>query len=397
MPRLVGRRFGAERERLGAGVAELSQDVARPPGRRAASSIGRRERRPGAARKSATVFAGTRGSGRPGSGWRGTGRARRAPGRARRGTDAAPAARFRRPARARRGRRRGCAGAARARARWRSVGERSRATGISSLDERPRLALELVEALERRPRLALEGRQDLEGLGQRLVLRRRARRRCCRSRRSRRRAPRRARSSASKTTPVSRTRPFSATFWRSRMSTISEASVRNGPRLPSASLRSSAAALDRDRRVRLPALERGARLLVEGVEDLVDLGRLARLADAERAALLDRLDRVGLGVGDVGRRAERDRCRLLAGLGAGGELDVGLAEQRLLAQDRPRVVGDRRELGLDLDHGLGRVLAVDAGSRAAPGSISLTLPTETPPIRTSDSTASCGRPRGSRR
>ena len=38
---------------------------------------------------------------------------------------------------------------------------------------------------------------------------------------------------------------------------------------------------------------------------------------------------------------------------AGGQLDVGLAEQRLLAQDRPGVVGDRRVLAVELDRRVG--------------------------------------------
>jgi hypothetical protein len=39
--------------------------------------------------------------------------------------------------------------------------------------------------------------------------------------------------------------------------------------------------------------------------------------------------------------------------------DVGLTEQRFLAQDRLRVGGDRRELGVDLDHRLGEVATAD--------------------------------------
>ena len=67
----------------------------------------------------------------------------------------------------------------------------------------------------------------------------------------------------------------------------------------------------------------------------------------------------------------------------GRELDVGLAQQRLLAQDRPRVRRQRR------------VAASRARSprRSGPvflsGSIVLTLPTGTPEIRTSASCASC--------
>ena len=115
-----------------------------------------------------------------------------------------------------------------------------------------------------------------------------------------------------------------------------------------------APAVDRDRRVLHPELEGLAGLLVEGVEDLVDLDLLGDLGALEVAALLDRRRRV------VAAICRRRSCRtarwrrppvlaLRVDLGAGGELDVGLAQQRLLAQDRLRVRGDRRVLRVDLD------------------------------------------------
>src|SRR4029077_19909506 len=54
-------------------------------------------------------------------------------------------------------------------------------------------------------------------------------------------------------------------------------------------------------------------------------------------------------------------------LATGGELDVGLAEQRLRAQDRPGVRGDRRVLRLDLDGRPGRVADGGVGVALALG------------------------------
>jgi hypothetical protein len=119
-----------------------------------------------------------------------------------------------------------------------------------------------------------------------------------------------------------------------------------------------AAAADRDRRPLLPLLEGRAGLRVEGVEDLVDLGLVLDPADRERASLGDRVDVARPRLGSRGGRAERDTGGRLRPR-ARGELDVGLAEQGLLAQDRSRVARDRRELGLDLDLDLGGVLAAD--------------------------------------
>ena len=94
------------------------------------------------------------------------------------------------------------------------------------------------------------------------------------------------------------------------------------------------AAGDRLGEVLLPALEALARLGVERLEDLVELDRLGHARVAEEAA--------------VGHRARR-------ALVARRHLDVGLAQQRLLAQDRARVLGDRRVLAGDLDRRDGAV------------------------------------------
>ena len=83
------------------------------------------------------------------------------------------------------------------------------------------------------------------------------------------------------------------------------------------------AALDRDRRLPLPFLEGGAGGGVEGAEDLVQLDRFGDVAVGSVAAV-GQLRPVGV---------------------ARGQLDVGLAEQRLGAQDRPRAARDRPVLG----------------------------------------------------
>ncbi len=163
---------------------------------------------------------------------------------------------------------------------------------------------------------------------------------------------------ASKTVPVSRTRPFRESFWPLRISSVDEASVMNGPMLPNASFRSSerpltATAADCCHCWKAVRVSGSSALKISSIWVALRVGR-----HLEGAVLLDRLDVLGLGVGHAGCRAERDVVGL-AGLRAGRELDVGLAQERLLAQDRPGVFGDRRELGTDLEHGLGRVVALD--------------------------------------
>ena len=80
-----------------------------------------------------------------------------------------------------------------------------------------------------------------------------------------------------------------------------------------------------------PGLEGGPGLRIEGTEDLVELHRVGDLRRGQRAALGQRLCLVA----------------------AGRQLHIGLAEEGLLPQDRPRVVGDRRVLAVQLDRRLG--------------------------------------------
>ncbi len=77
-----------------------------------------------------------------------------------------------------------------------------------------------------------------------------------------------------------------------------------------------AAAGDRDGAFLHPFLEGGARAGVEGAEDLVELRRFGDVGSCQRAAV-GKLRAVGV---------------------AGSQLDVGLAQQRLGAQDRPRAL-----------------------------------------------------------
>ena len=140
---------------------------------------------------------------------------------------------------------------------------------------------------------------------------------------------------------------------------MSEASVRNGPRLPKASLRSrprpwiavAAFACQRWNEVRVSSSS-ALKISSIWVASSVRLTPSVPPSGTDSISSDSASETPACG-------AEGDRRRPLPGLGPGGELDVGLAEQRLLAQDRLRVGGDRRELRLDLDLGLGRVLAVD--------------------------------------
>jgi hypothetical protein len=81
--------------------------------------------------------------------------------------------------------------------------------------------------------------------------------------------------SALKTVPVSRMSPCSAVQERAE---VAERVVQV-----------DASPVDGDRRVLLPALERGAGPLVERIEDLVDLGRVLGLSDTERSSLRNRV------------------------------------------------------------------------------------------------------------
>ena len=140
--------------------------------------------------------------------------------------------------------------------------------------------------------------------------------------------------SAPKTWPVPRTSSETCSAWPSSTVSRSLPSSAKAGRLPSASLRSRprpATALERSCCQRLEAL---ARLRIERLEDLVELHRLGHARVAEEAA--------------VGHRARR-------ALVTRRHLDVGLAQQRLLAQDGAGVLGDRRVLAVELEGGHGAV------------------------------------------
>ena len=151
--------------------------------------------------------------------------------------------------------------------------------------------------------------------------------------------------------------------WVSRTRSRRLASSAKGSRLPIARRDVGAAAVERDRRLLHPGLEGGAGGLVEGAEDLVELHR----------------------VGDLGRRQRAVLGQLSGRRVALGQLDVGLAEQRLLTAGSP-----------GCPRGSARSRRRSRSSRprgrcsrpSSPSSISFTLPTETLEIRTSDSTAS---------
>ena len=154
--------------------------------------------------------------------------------------------------------------------------------------------------------------------------------------------------------------PAARACWRRSTSSMFEASPRNGPRLPSASLRSRLRPLIA---IAAPCCHcwNAFRVSLSSALKISSIWVASWVcASAERPALGDRLRRPGVrALGSLGGGSERDRRRGLPGLLPERQLDVGLAEQRLLAQDRPGVAGDRRELGFDLDLRLGRVLAVD--------------------------------------
>ena len=245
------------------------------------------------------------------------------------------------------------------------VGQRRRqlARGRAQLrDERVGVARELRSAASTVcARLALERRQRDERLLQLAVaLRGRLRTRVLEFSIRSRSWPSRS-VSASNTTPVSEISRRTAGSWRLRMSTSSDASSANGPRLPSASLMSRPWPRDRLGLRLHPLLERRARL-----------GSNVRRISSSST------------VSDTLPSGSRPPSGSFArALGAGRELDVGLAQQRLLAQDRLRV---RRAAA--------RTWRRARSSRAsgpvfASGSIALTLPTGTPEIRTSASVASC--------
>ena len=175
-----------------------------------------------------------------------------------------------------------------------------------------------------------------------------------------------ARSSAdsdSSTAPVSRTRPRTAGRSARTVSVICSASSRKGPMLPSPSERS----MPRPRRARAPVAER---LRVAARVSSSKALRISSNWVASSTEPTPSSPPSGSGFAasasaseTLRRRAQRDGGLLPA---AGGrlaprrQLDVGLALQGLLADDRARVGADRRVLRLDLELRGGRVLPVDA-------------------------------------
>jgi hypothetical protein len=208
------------------------------------------------------------------------------------------------------------------------------------LHERSRLSLELVEALERRPRLALEGGEDLEGLSERFLLAGERLEGVTRAGDHLREllVPRVQRLEGhAGVADEALQRHLLPLEDVDHVGGVSEERAEVAERV----VEVEAAVADRNRRARLPALERRARFLVQRVEDLVDLRRLARLAHAERAALGNCFDGRGVDAGGLGGLTERHECHVargsLRGLGSRRELDVGLAQQRLLTEHCPGV------------------------------------------------------------
>ena len=135
----------------------------------------------------------------------------------------------------------------------------------------------------------------------------------------------------------------------------------NGGSSPIAAEKSGAAALERERRLLHPGLEGRPGLGVEGAEDLVELDRVRRPGPCGSVAALR-------------QRRVRPRCR-------------GSARRR------SRRAASSGAASPGCSPGSARTAAsISIVASARPSSASsmlLTLPTETPEIRTSDSTASC--------
>ena len=206
------------------------------------------------------------------------------------------------------------------------VGPSCFAAGRRSETHRSRRAGELVEPGQGRPRLAEEGRQDDEQLLQVRV-----------SLRGRREHGLGVADQAGELALALRERLEDVAAAADQLLCGERLAVED-PQDPVCLLGESVERRDRDREVLAaalegnrsalhPLLERGTGLGVEGAEDLVELDRLRDLRLGKRVALGQRRRRVA----------------------AGGQLDVGLPEQRLLTEHRPRVVGDRRVLRIELD------------------------------------------------
>ena len=217
----------------------------------------------------------------------------------------------------------------------------SRATGLQVAEERAGVAREGLEPVQRQPGL---GSRRSAGSGRSRRARRRARRargRCGWSRRSRRPAPGRGRSAPRRRRRCCGRRRAAPPPAARRVPSTSLASSENGPRLPSASFRS------RPR----PSTAIPEFFIQSWKAWRVSSSRALKISSIWTCSTTWRRSRwPPSGIGSaassplsvetstrlvVRRRRIVDRVAVAVELRAGGELDVGLAEQRLLAQDRP--------------------------------------------------------------
>ena len=203
---------------------------------------------------------------------------------------------------------------------------------LKLLDQRVRVVREGLQAV-RVARTREEGREDPEGVRKVRVALRGGREDAFELRIRELSSPGRS-ESALKTSPPFRTSCLTARCCVSR--TRRRRLVCSGERVELADRGGEvgAAALEGGRRLLHPDLEVRAGLGVEGAEDLVELDRVGHLGRGNVAAL-----------GELRARAV-----------ARGQLDVGLAEQRLLAEDRLGVRRDRRVLGVDRDRRVGEAV-----------------------------------------
>src|SRR5688572_864864 len=193
-------------------------------------------------------------------------------------------------------------------------------------DQRIRVAGEVLEAQHRGARLAQEGREDLEGLGQRVVARgERAEGRLAVRDQAAQLAVL-AGDGVEHAAGVAEDTPEGDFVLGERLEKAGPAlEERRGVAERVVEVAREAATRD-DAGLVEPLLEGLARVRVEDAEDLVELHRVVHVRPRQRAAVGELL---------ASRRARRD-------------LHVGLAEQALLAQDRARVAADRREAVVDL-------------------------------------------------
>ena len=206
--------------------------------------------------------------------------------------------------------------------------------------------------------------------------------------------------SASKTAPLSRISAADRGALALTVSVISAASSRNGAMLPSPSVMSVPAAAQRDRRPSRAAAgwpRASPRRRRSGSRRTESPPRPRRSRAAPLLTVPTPRPRR--------RRRSRPRRARPAATSSppsarpvpGVELDVGLALERLLADDRPGVAARSARTPARSASSASVVSLPFTRTSGGASSIDLTLPTETPAIRMSDSSASARRPRGSRR